>query len=390
MLDGIEVPNFQDYMLAIFSDMVSAAGRPELTSKLHTRDLPKDRKAEQFAKLGKLRPYGNEPLRLANYRFIARFKDEDRFYLCINTENTTSDAIVSLESALSTYNVIPDILDEAVFLFMALKFRGLYKPKPEFYTKKTASEIIDIANNDSYEGHEIDDLVNIFEGVSIYSISKDSVLASSGEWYIAAVIAAAHQEFRGGIISDSLAAKFISLMEIGNVNPENIYYSLTSVHWKHVFLEIYKCIEALYYLPWIISVRNFSGVTESGLTLIKKVRHGLKWKEKEKDSIEALFEMLDDAIVKDYSLLKTGPFKGCDFNEMKKSAIGRRIYTIRNTLVHQEDYEDNKPLHLTQECWPILVDYMIDFAAHAYRENISDAGFSYLLEVDVDLLTQTV
>jgi len=384
VLDGVEVPNFRDYMLAIFSDMASAAGRPELANKLRTRDLPEDRKAEQFPRLGKLRPYGNEPLRLASSRFIARFKDEDGIYLCVHTENTTSDAIISLESALSTYQVFPDILDEATFLFMALKFKGFYKPKADFYTQKSANEIVDIANNASYEGHEIDDLVNIFEGVSIYSISGDSIVASSGEWFIAAIIAAAHPEFRGDIISDSLAAKLISLMEIGNVNPENIYYSLTSVHWKHVFLEIYKCIEALYYLPWILSVRNFSGATEAGLTLIKKIRDGLRWKEKGNDSIEALFELLDETFVKDSRLLTTGPFKGYVFETMKNSAIGRRIYTIRNTLVHQEDYEDDQPLNLTQECWPILVDYMIDFAARVYRENISDVGFSYLLEVAED------
>jgi hypothetical protein len=366
-------------MGALFSEIADAAGRHDLIGKLRTVDLPPDRKDEQYAKLGQLRRFGTGPLQLVNSRFIGRFRDDNRIYLCVQTEGVNLEALDALEADLGEYDVDPTILDESTFLFLAHDFRPFYRVKPRFLQKDEADEVIAIGSDPSYSGHQIDDAVNFFERVSIFTISSDSLLATCGEWFIAAHIAAVAPIFRTGLISQDRVSDFRLLQGLGNVNPENIYYALTSIHWKQVFLEIYKCIEALYYLPWVLTLKNKYGYSETGLTIARQLREGLRWREKEVESIEALFGLLDERLVKNSGLAKTGPFADMNFTTSKASAIGRRIYKIRNVQVHQEDYDDPSPLEISPECWPVVVQYMIVVAVRLYQENGADAGFSYLL-----------
>jgi hypothetical protein len=67
-----------------------------------------------------------------------------------------------------------------------------------------------------------------------------------------------------------------------------------------------------------------------------------------------------------------------------KQSIGRRVYKIRNTLVHQEDYEDRDPLDLENENWSELIKFLcesIKYLYGNYRADIDIRQSSILNEV---------
>lgn len=385
-----DVPSFVDYMDAVFGDLLTAANRPELVGKTKTAPLPKDREREQYEKLPRLKAHGGDALHLIGARFLARYRDGDTIYLCVQTEGVNASGDRALENVLHAYGAVPALLDESTFLFLALRFRGFFRPPARALDFNSARDLVDVALEIGYTGHHIDDLVNTFSRVSIFSFNEDSVLASCHEWWLASLIATSDYQFRSELLSDDVAADIGALIRQGNINPENVYYALTSMHWKHCFLELYKCIESLHYLPWVFNLKSVVGITERGYALSRKIRSSLAWREKEDNSMKALFEMLSDTIVRDIRLSTTKVFSDLEITTVSKSAIGRRIYKIRNTLVHQEDYEDSSPLFFTKSCWPVVISYLAVIILDLYSNFSADAEFNYLIDPSIGSIGEEV
>ena len=372
-------------MAAVFGDLLAAANRLELAGKVKTAPLPKDREREQFEKLPRLKSHGGEALHLIGSRFLARYRDGNTIYLCVQTEGVNAAGDRALETVLEEYGAEPALLDESTFLFLALRFKGYFRPPARALEVNSARNVIDLALDKQYEGHDIDDLVNIFSRISIFSFDRDCILANCNEWWLASLIATSDRQFRSDLLSEDITADIGALIHLGNVNPENVYYALTSMHWKHCFLELYKSIESLHYLPWMNNLKSAVGITERGYALSRKIRSSLAWREKEDNSMKALFEMISDGTARDARLCATKTFSDFEISSVSKSAIGRRIYKIRNTLVHQEDYEDPSPLIFTSACWPVIVSYLAAIIAELYANFAADAEFSYLLDISTDL-----
>ena len=344
---------------------------------------------EQYDKLSRLKIYGEDALHLIGSRFLARYRDGDTFFLCVQTEGINSSGIEELVNVLEEYGAEPALLDESTFLFMALRFKGHFRPPASMLDINRARDFVDIAFEDNYIGHEIDDLVNIYARLSLFSFNKDSILANCNRWWIASLIAVSNRQFRSEIIDNKVTLDIGSLIHLGNVNPENIYYAATSMHWEHCFLELYKCIESLHFLPWMNRLKLAVGIADRGYVLSRRVRSSLAWREKEDKSMCALFEMVSDATAKDMRLSTTKVFSDLDILNVTKSTIGRRIYKIRNTLVHQEDYEDPIPLQISNLCWPIIISYLTAIIAELYSNFSVDADFNYLLKGKPDLTKES-
>ncbi|WP_242186598.1 hypothetical protein [Sphingomonas sp. CARO-RG-8B-R24-01] len=366
-------------MESVFFDLLKAAGRADLSEKIKTADLPEERKIEQFSKLKNLRAYKNGAMKLVNNCFVARYEEGETAYLCIQTDLVGSDAEESASYLLAEYGAIPAILDESTFLFIAHEFRGFYVLKPQYFEVRQAKEIIDIADDELYVGHDIGELISAFKDIKIFAVDKNSVLATADIWFLAATLASAHTKFRSELLGNIISNKIAALLQLGNVNPENIYYALTSMHWKHCFLELYKCLESLHFLPWILRLKESTGLADDGYTLSKKVSSSLLWRGKEGQSTELLFAMLqDDTALKD-EVFDTEAFKDLKGVKFDKATVGRRIYKIRNFLVHQEDYEDDAPIGITERCWPAIVCFLVDVISELYKKNAYDVNFRYLL-----------
>ena len=373
------MPSIEEYMRAIFLDLAKAAQREDLIPVLRTADLPADRKQEQFDTLKRLKPLPHKVAGLIDARFIGRYKAGNKTMICIHTEGLPSSDQIMLDEILETYGAQQDLLDESTFIFLALNFYGFYKIRGGFLSKDIAENILSVATEEDYEGHQIDDAVKWYEDVSVYSVKDDSVLVYCSEWFISACLAAHVPAYRVRGLPDSLVSDFKNLLTLPNINPENLYYAMTSLHWRQRFIELYKCLEALFYLPWVMRLKTEHGFTADGLAISNMLKSTVRWRQREKESIEELFTLADNTIVKYVDLKNTISFKDIVFDKAESRVFGRRIYKIRNFLVHQEDFEDSTPLEISDDCWPVLVKYLVQIMENLYRIYALDANFSYLV-----------
>lgn len=373
-----------EHMDAIFSDLERAAEREDLIGRLRTADLPEDRKPEQFAKLKTLKPSEHGALKLIDGRFIGRFKSDEQTKLCVHTDGLNEFERTELEGFLDSYGVIPDVLDESTLLFLTLQLRGLVRIKRKFMSRSAAANIVEIADEPDYTGHEIDEVIRWFEEISIYSISSDSVFEKCNSWYISSRLATAASAYRVQYFPESLVGRFSELNIMENVSPKNAYYAITSLHWQQSFLEIYRCLETIFCLPWVIRLKMEHNYTTDGLTLARQLRSSVGWRQREKDSVQELFTLVDEDVVQSDSLMKTKPFLDIKKEEAHPRILGKRIYKVRNILVHQEDYEDHDPIMISDACWPVIIDYLISIVTNLYRKHSVDANFSHSVGIQED------
>ena len=185
------------------------------------------------------------PLDLVRFP-VARCKDD--VYLCIQREGLDQKGSARLSAWGEASGITETQLDESGFLFLVYALQGTYKPKSEFLSQDAAENVIDVVQS-GYVGHSIYDVQSWYRDVAVFAIPEDHVFRTRSNYGVAANLAASLPDFRSALISSSLASAIFGLSGLPNINPENLYFALTSTHWRHVILEIYKCLEATFYLP---------------------------------------------------------------------------------------------------------------------------------------------
>ena len=371
------MPSMKEHWGAIFDDMAAAAGREDLISSLKTADLPAGVKERQLDKLKSLTVFLDDLVEMPRAGFVSRFKDGSDVCICVQTNDFSEHEHQELSDCLEFYNTYPDDMDESTFMLLSLRLKGWYRKKTEYLEKDSAFNQISIAGETGYSGHEISDIIKLYEEVSLFRVDGDSFLATCNKWYLAAHVASSCSAFRTKSFPLETSLKLNKLLLLKNTNPELIFYAVTSIHLRQCFLEVYRGLEALFYLPWMKNLKADFKLAESGRLLASKLRKSIGWRQKEVDSICELFAIADKAKVVCSRIEPLPAFSGINFDEATNQVMARRIYKVRNILVHQEDYEDPDLLKMTQECWPILVDYLLDVCLDLYVTNGSDADFDF-------------
>lgn len=366
-----------DHMVAIFRDLIVEAKRPDLTGKLKTADLHADIKQDQINKLKQLSHIPKDVVEMPGGGFISRFKYENGFLLCVQVSGFSRTELEEVEKCLAEFKALPEDMDESTFMFLSLKLQKFYKIKDEFLNFTAATDNVAMADLPEYSGHEIADLIEIFENIQIYTIPTDSLLANRNKWFVAAHITSSCSAFRSKSFPETTARKLNSLLLLGNSNPEHIFYASTSIHLRQCFMEVYRGLETLFYLPWIDSLKKTLNYTGSGRSLAGDLRKSIGWRQKESESIRRLFLIAQKPKVFNAQLKALPAFGDLNFDEIGADSIGRRIYKIRNILVHQEDYDDTSKIDLTQDCWPTLVEYLLEISIDLYSRYPTDADFSF-------------
>ena len=95
--------------------------------------------------------------------------------------------------------------------------------------------------------------------------------------------------------------------------------------------------------------------------LRKYCRDNLRWREKEKESIAELFEIVNSEKIKDREK-HISVFKELVNNEnSSRSSYGYRLYSIRNSLVHHENKDSIEVGMPGFEDWRLLTLYVAVF-----------------------------
>lgn len=361
---------------AAFAPFVSAAGEPAYAGDLKTRDLPSERKKAQFAKFRSLVAYEESPLYLPGNGFIARFKHSGGHLLIISDNHLDDDGREELGDWALDFGLAEDQIDEALFLVLCSEMDGFYKPVGLNLKSQRAENLLAIVGAD-YEGHEISEMIDWYQSVAIFSIPEDHKSREMSLYRLASEIAAQNLSYRPDIITNEVAGAIRRLNDLPNINPENTYYALTSTHWKHCFMDVYRCLEAVFYLPWTISLRDSLSSTLSALALAKECRRNLVWREREKTSIGKIFDLVEEEVARPPNLKTFGPLQDLYGNDAGADKFGERIYKIRNQLVHQEDYEDPVLISIDQAEWEPLCIYLASVVEAIYVSRARDIDYSF-------------
>lgn len=116
----------------------------------------------------------------------------------------------------------------------------------------------------------------------------------------------------------------------------NIYRALTSMEWKHSFLELYQCIEYLFPIPYIKDLSKNIGSSHLFTELYTRAENDLKWRPKEEEALNKLIKAIEDKSSFDDMLALLIRINGTGPNNEENNVgfVSKAIYQIRNSIAH--------------------------------------------------------
>lgn len=367
------MPQFDDHMLSLFWPAVEASGRVDLWGQLRTVDLPPERRG-QFSKLKRLKPRDG-PILLPRTSALARFFEDDRHFVALSIEGLSFAEREEFFGWATGEGFLITEPDEATAMFMSYYFPTLFRLKEEYIAAGKIEPWIDIVGS-GYLGHDILDVVRWHGEISILEIPADwSGSDRSIEW-VGAKFEASLSSFRWAAVTPAVADRMNAILELENVSGYNAFLALSSTQARQVFFESYKFLESIFYLPWAQSLRDSLALNLSAFEVARQCRKELAWRRSEKESIVNLFEMAPNNLVRSASDRRISCFLDLQPGKVTRGAYGRRIYKIRNIIVHQEDYDDQEELVVGDADWSPLTEYLLDIVLYLYRSWRNDIPLS--------------
>ncbi|MFM4953366.1 hypothetical protein [Aeromonas dhakensis] len=343
---------------------------------LKTADLPEELREESFSRFRKVKISSEDVVSLSNGDFFTYFKCGDEYYLCISTQYLTPTDIDKINVLLEDYLCVEHYLEECFFMH----FTSFIK---DYYTIRSALDnnaIIETLGlgareyQSTYAGHDINELIGLYTPVKIFSIDPDSALLDKDSWFLASLIVISCDSVKSKVIDETIVSQAKDILDLGSVNLENVYLSLTASHHKYIFIEIYRCLEAIYYLPCMLDLKAMVNLTCDAFDLARSVAKSLAWKEKERDSINSLFKNVPYQLIVDSSVLSLpfvaalAPADSIEF----KIKLSNLIYNIRNQSVHQEDYEEIARININSKGWVCISRLVYMVVNYLYRQHSAD------------------
>ncbi len=223
----------------------------------------------------------------------------------------------------------------------------------------------------SYSGHDFNDIVKFFEPFYVYEIRDDSPLRGDDLFRIAGYAVCQYSDHIFLSFSPETIRKFkkMFLEGVSNIPYENLLLSLTAIHWKFSFLDIYRCLECLFPIVSLDELYQNIGCSISLLELSIEIEERIKWWPKE---AEAINKLIDGASPDARELLW----------EVKNSLVGDTegkkfdfFYEIRNSIVHYRP--GTRTYTLNQENWDKLIKgglAVIEYWYKRYDSSLKPGG----------------
>ncbi len=375
--------NASEYIPHLFDQLLKFTGKEQkLTGKLKSEHIKSEEIQNNFSNNIILDKNLIAPLATGGVVIDMKCNDTHSLVL-IGSRVELSDLNGLSSSDNFSYN---DTFNPALFLILTKDFKSYIKVGSIYQIEKKddIENFLDIID-DEYSGHSIEDISKYYEPIYIIDIKPNSVLKD--------------QDFISLIIS--LSIEIPSLLHCKNrefiesarkisdtenkytedkyiIDAEMLYQSLTSFYSRHAFLDIYRCLEKLFYFPETYRLhqelknKNSSFIIE--LYDLKNIcEESISWRRTEKDSITKLFELVFcqniDIFDKIYNEIIFGKLPD-ESNEdpsdedsilknkkIKAKFIAEKIYMYRNSLVHHEDKEfKNNVKKLSESDWQTLAN----------------------------------
>ncbi|MCA1860956.1 hypothetical protein LE191_12670 [Janthinobacterium sp. HSC-3S05] len=300
----------------------------------------------------------------------------------------------TFKSALSSRGCIEnlDSLDDFFMLFRANSLISF-----DENLRDQAKE--DLEAQPTYEGYEdtpLSDVFPYYEKFSIFRLDATSALNGKSIFWLSYLVASGLSGTRSHFTADAYS-------NIDNIYNDGMWHfpvdnartAVVASHFKHCYLELYRCVEWLYSLPRARAVKRHLGLTIKATDLARTLRDELGWRRSELDSLRLL--LLDVRIDNIPNSLISGCLL-CDVPEMPSlvnsalpdtdegrgklelllvkwradlaGMLSTRLYAIRNQFVHQLDRMDMQDVPIAAQSH--LITLMSYLCLVLYREYADD------------------
>lgn len=237
-----------------------------------------------------------------------------------------------------------------------------------------------------YTGTAVSDLYSFYEPFALYEVSSDSPLVGRSVFWYSYLVASAWKTLPN---SHVCLETLQSLRQVYDANLwhfpiDNARIAITASHFKHTFVDLYRCLEWLYSIPRALMVKQDLALTTKATELARMFREKLAWRRAEQDSLRLLVldcgvETLDLNVVERCMLdpLPRRPAEGAlaedgqpdteeKWRDSVATALAKRIYSVRNQIVHQMDALDEQEVKKEQE--PVLIDILSRLCIRLYTK----------------------
>jgi hypothetical protein len=227
------------------------------------------------------------------------------------------------------------------------------------------------AEEEGYESTPLTDVLPFYERFIVLRVGKDSPLFGRSVFWYSYLIAANWRGVAARHVNDA-ALSYLSAAYEANLwhfPIDNARLAIVASHFKHTFIDLYRCVEWLYDLPRCMLVKAELNLQQKATLLAKTLREKLAWRRTERDSLEQLLlavepEKLDPELVNAcllsplHPLPPDGPLPQIspgettanqpktieEWRQYAAKALAARIYAVRNQFVHQLDAADQEEI----------------------------------------------
>ncbi|MBJ2099300.1 hypothetical protein JFR28_06990 [Serratia ureilytica] len=294
---------------------------------------------------------------------------EKKYAAFINIEHYINDGIILDLLDLGVNKVD---LNMAIFLclFKDIDIKVIMPPG------EIEQNILSQQESPEYDGVELDDLLPAVESISLFEIEPNSAFFDKDYPVLGYYLYSMIEKLIHLPIHAHLPFVKRVLLTNSKVPKENIFFFMTSNHWKHAFLELYRCVEGIYSIPRALELKRALGLTESASKIAKHCNSELGWRRREEDSLIRLMknfstlELINSRIDKVTFLQGAQNFAVEEKHASTCELVASKLYRLRNQLVHQ-GVED--AVTVVEDDWPTIIGFvllMIDKIFIAYDAEI--------------------
>ena len=349
--------NAQEYIREVFRPLVEEAGRPDLLLKLRTKNISDTIKDEQFNKFNNMK-FLSDPVFWINFSLIKATYD-DQIFVFIFGASDVANGYEEVQNFAETRDGFLRPIDPAEFLLLRTAISNRYRILPELSGQRASDDIIGIADEDGYEGHEIQDLIGYFQNVVCLQFGRDTSIADQESINLCIDLCKHCPSMRSQIIDQELCTKIADLRIYKLVPPENLFDAITSNHFRQSFLELYRILESVFEIPFFVKLSTDIKTSLSLRDLSLLIEDKLGWRRKEEDSMVDALELCDEPLLLDQKILQIAAFSGIG-DEPTKASVARRIYKIRNSIVHHKVRYDTTSFRVKSDDWKTIVVFITD------------------------------
>lgn len=253
-----------------------------------------------------------------------------------------------------------EIVEETVPLFLL----SSYAMQPDI--KETEAKVYNaLADQRSgvagYVGHELKSFSELFVPITYYRINDQGMRSWTMErcFSHAAVHALPAFPLRHSPDVMSLYKDLIS-SGVKHVPYDEIAHSLFSSHWKHVFLDLYRCIEYVFPARFFGEFLKNNSVNIKSLDFARAIEKDLSYRPPEKASMDKLFSILSNDCINLLRIAVNG-----NANEGLES-LAKKFYDLRNRVVHSRGALGN--VELDQNTWNSITKFCLKAINELYNK----------------------